>query len=784
MSKNYVLIKSCLSFIALSLLAGNGYPQTAIVKGFVVDEQNLPVEDFYAVFLDKADSSMLAKGVFTDGWFSLECPPAEGLLQISDTGHEKAFFPVKPVGVLDLDTIRLKSLSLNEVVVQGRRPVLQHSGGKMVLHVQSTVLEQAGSAMDVLRRAPGIQVDNDDQITVFGKGTPLIYMNNKEVQSVQELEILQSGNIEKVEIDRTPSSRYESSARAVIRVTTHRQEKNKLNAEIFNRIFFGRRISNRAGVTLNMPTGKFSPFLSYNFQTLHNKNYFEEYENNYQTAYTIKNRATSVKYPGSDVYNLITGTHWKPDEKHSVDVQYQFYRNDYTIDTHTGQTIFKDDEEPVYRRIIKTGGEYEQLHNASLLYQAQFDSLRSLLIASDYAIQRNRGATNIDESNITQSSAVQSVIDNKDDYRVFTMRTEYGFPFFRDLKATTGAKFSAVDNEGGTKSMNTSEGEVNYNDSQDITDHIAAGYFNLAKKFGKGAVQAALRFEHTHTKIKANSEAVLDTAYLSIFPSAEFSYALADEREIVLSLSKKINRPSFSELNPSVTYFDSLAYGQGNPLLKPAKAYSIELEYPLPRGFAFSVAYTYNKDARIETAVNDEQNPDIVKYVPVNIDESGYIDCFLHYSYSGKIYHLNVSNCIEFPFVDVPYMGSVRKLRDPSWDFTINNDVVLGKHVRLFCNFNYRSRSVDLMTTLEPCYNLSAGVSCELAKDRLLISLEGNDLLNTNDREWNDKYGNIESGQKPDFDTRYIRLMIRYRLNNFRNMFKRHSDSQEELKRL
>ncbi len=777
MKFNFLLILLIISEKTLS--------QDIVLSGFVTDNAERPIEYFHAVLMSPDDSSMLVGGAFTDGSFSLAYKAMErGLLKISSVGFKAYITPVELFKNQELDTIRLEGLSLDEVIIKARLPVFHRSGGKLTLNVRSTILEDAGSSIDVLKRTPGIVIDNNNNISVFARGTPIIFIDDKEVKTIQELDILQSGHIEKLEIDRAPSAGYDAKARAVIRIFTKQEKKKQLTAEIYNRAYSGRRFSNSTGFTLNNVTRPFTNFMSYGYSRARDKHLLNEYEINHQPNYTIYKNSNTVRKPVRDTHNVLLGSQWQLNKSRALSLQYHFSHHTLASDVITNQTLQQSEQTPESRITSQKKSHHSYLHNISLRYDVEPDSLRKSDFFFDFANQKNEGTSQIVEKSISQNTRLTSALENADDYKVFTGGTSYRFPFFNNGNMKAGGKFSHIQNQGSVQLKNLTSGNITYNNMQEITDNISALYLTMEKEYGNTSVHIGVRGEYTLTNISTNHTVVLDTGYISLFPYASASFPASDHLELSFFLSRKIDRPSFSELNPSVTYFDSLSYGQGNPLLKPTYNHNFSMEINMPANISLSAEYNYNKNARILTAGNDMENPDIVRYSPLNIDKAEYVDLCVDYNFSGKLYSCYANTCIEFPFVNVPFLGSVRKLRKPAWYFSFGNDLAIGNIFRFFGNFNFQSKSVELMTEYGSSWNVSAGVNAKLLKNRLLIGIEANDIFNTSDTKWIDKFGNIESGQNPDYDTRYFRFSLRFRMNEFKGILNKEEGNREELNRL
>ena len=94
----------------------------------------------------------------------------------------------------------------------------------MLIDIQHSDLSKVGDAVDVLRQLPCINVSSTDVISVYGKGTPIIYINNKQVRDSRELQRLKSDAIKNVEIITSPSARYDATVSSVIRIRTVKKQ--------------------------------------------------------------------------------------------------------------------------------------------------------------------------------------------------------------------------------------------------------------------------------------------------------------------------------------------------------------------------------------------------------------------------------------------------------------------------------------------------------------------------------------------------------------------------------
>ncbi len=288
----FTFIKEGLLILILILIHSLTYAQQAKINGVVTDEKKVPIEYFDAIIRNVKDSTMVQADAFMDGKFNFQnLKPEKYILQLSSVGFITKYlnFNTKKLESINAGTVILHPLVLKGVNVVAKRPVVTMKDGNLVVDVKHSSLSNAGTLMDVLNKSPGVIVDKNNNITIPGKGSPVIYINGKEVQSKSELDILQSDDIQNIEIDRNPSAEYSASGHAVLKITTKKITKNKLNVLVFNYAHFGRRYSNTTGIELNSKEKKLSNYFSYSYKNANSTQNDNGYVNNYLPNDTILN---------------------------------------------------------------------------------------------------------------------------------------------------------------------------------------------------------------------------------------------------------------------------------------------------------------------------------------------------------------------------------------------------------------------------------------------------------------------------------------------------------------
>lgn len=198
--------------------------QAQTVSGRLVDEESRPMAFANVVILSPEDSSYVAGTVSReDGTFSLNNSSGqERLLRVSSVGYVTIY---KRCSGGDMGVIGMKTDEnvLGEVVVKSQLPVTRLGDEGLVTNVEGSVLSRMGTANDVLARIPGLQRKKDG-FEVFGKGTPLIYINGRKLRDKEELAQLSSEDIKSVEVIHNPGARYDASVGAVVRIRTVKRQ--------------------------------------------------------------------------------------------------------------------------------------------------------------------------------------------------------------------------------------------------------------------------------------------------------------------------------------------------------------------------------------------------------------------------------------------------------------------------------------------------------------------------------------------------------------------------------
>ena len=540
------------------------------------------------------------------------------ILQASFVGYKTAFGG--PDFVLQEETEQLA-----EVEVKAKRPLIERQMDKLVMNVSQSPLAAGSNGNDILRRAPGVRIDKDGNITVNGKSVEIYIDGKPSYLSGQQLKAMLDGTdgntIEKIEIISNPSAKYDASGQGgIINIKTKRNMMRGLNGMLsaaYGGMYFGdvKRWLQMDMVSLNL---NYRGEKTYTFGQL--TQVFAQNDIDFETGRTVPATgsapATSnYSHSGYDIgfqyYMMKVGNDWYIDSTNTfgfiVQVPYMV-ASQYVIDgRNIGYTVQGTDT--TFSTTSTSSRTKAPQHTANLNFTHTFSEAleRELTVNVDY----NRYSTRSRNMQNTQytgdvSNVLALDINTRQAANIYSAKLDFQTKFWQTGMIETGVKYalSSTDNNMTTDSIRN--GLLLSQTPQDFTyrEHVAAAYISVGKQFGEHwSVKLGLRGEYTYSYGDwSSADSITRKSYFDPFPTAYLGYTssplgrLQQPIAVSASYTRRIKRPNYWMLNPFRTYLDAYSSQVGNTELSPEFNNDVELHFSWTQYMNLTFNFAHTQD--------------------------------------------------------------------------------------------------------------------------------------------------------------------------------------------
>ena len=737
--------KRVMVWVALASMATLLPAQTYRLSGCVQDENRQPVE-VANVLLKQAKDSTYITGMLTDtqGCFSFDQPLGEYLLHITLIGSEDLYVPVVLQGNKNVGELTLKSSSalLDEVTVTAARPVIKRLVDRVVFDAHNTIASAGGSALDLLREVPGLQV-GQNSIGIIGKGGIKVYINDRETklsgdELIDYLRSYDASQILKVEVITTPPSKYDAAGNAgIINIRLKSRPKDYVGGTASASYSAGEKDNyGYGGVSLNLSKGRVSSFL--NGGTTQGN--YETREKNYRyfPQNTWNSRADYTNYMNS--FYLQGG----------VDVSLE---RDWTV----GMQAIYNHSAPKPGNALS----WTEVYDAST---AVLDSL--LYSNSDKDTSSDRLNLNFhtdkvwDDKGKKMTWDVDYLRDNRDENMGFLSKTllpdgteipgtnfDYNYLQHRKVdvvssaldfilpfekyKITAGAKVSFTNTRNGIN-YDTSDPTLVQDDYFRYKEQIYALYADYSREFSERfSMQLGLRMEHTRTTGISEAKDTEDKHdYTRLFPTVYLLYSPTDGHALNFSFSNRISRPSQNMVNPFPFYQNKYTYACGREDLKPSYTYNVELGYTLKNNFNVSAYYSYSDDVFFQVVDLDAET-NVTSFLWENFMQTHAFGLNNSYTFRTKWLQAYAQHGVSYRRTTSSAATTSPEEKGWAYDASLRNTFFFNEKKTLLATLSgsYSSRQYQGIYLMSPTYSISAGMLYRLLDNKLNLSLNVNNLF-------------------------------------------------------
>ncbi|HEU0109340.1 MAG TPA: TonB-dependent receptor [Flavisolibacter sp.] len=735
----------------------------------VTSDQNTKVESATAELLRSNDST-LVKTALTDklGLAEFENIPAGSyLFRITAIGFNTFYsapFSLE-TSLLSLPAVSLSSkpsTAMQGVVVSAKKPFIQKLNDRIVVNVESSITGAGSSALDILEQSPGVTVDQNDIISLRGRAGVIIMIDGKPTPMsgadlANYLKGLPSNTIERIDIITNPSAKYDAAGNSgIIDIRMKKDQRLGTNGTLTAGYGQGIYPKANAGATFNFRNKIMNIFGNYNYSYRKNLNHLvinrNFYENGVLQGSDDKDNYSTAPFKSNTVR---VGADFFPSNKTILGFVVNGNFNKFTRRADIGTTVNDELFQPDFKfNSISTNNDHFENIVSNINFKYKIDSLgRELTADVDYGVFNNKSLTrtasyfyNLDNSKRKEDDILDG--DQEGELTLQTAKLDYVHPLKKGAKLEIGYKTSYVTSDNDAQFYNVMPDETVVDETKTnrfyYKEYNNAGYINYSKEFKKFNYQLGLRGEQTNLSTRqVKGDRRFKNDYFQLFPSAFVNYKLTEEKTIGASVSRRIDRPGYSQLNPFLFQVDATIYSTGEPLLKPQTTWSYELSYTL-KSISFTAGYSHTKNPQnivlskildvIPTfEIKPGQDSNITVQIPVNLQSSDYLGITATVPVRISKWWNMMNN---FNLYYNKFNGNLSgvQLNDgaPAANIRTNNSFTFNKGWTAELNANLNTGGRYGYMVLEPQWGLAAGLQKTILKGKGTVRLNVTDIFWTN----------------------------------------------------
>ncbi len=773
---------------------------TKVVKAKIVSSKEQAVEFGNIIALAYKDSSIIKGAPFENGIGLLEGLTSDTVLvKIMSVGYADYIQQIVIAdSVYDLGKIILKDeIALGEVTVKAKLPMFEVDGEKVRVNVESTTLSTAGNALDVLRRSPSVMVSSTDNVSVFGKGNAIIYLDGMLISSVDILKSIPSSDIKRIEIIRNPSARYDAAGRAVINIITIRNSVQGFNGNFIQNTLYIKELFAYSGIRFNYTKGKWS--LSSGYGTNYGNqwssdNYKRFYNMNDSTKMQLNNAIYDIQR-FSKVHYYRVGANYRPDSTSNLGLQYAgYYDLKRNISDNQNQVLQNDDEQ--YLLKTKTQNTPVTINNSiNANYSKQLDTLGTeLFMAAQYGSFGIKNTSTIFQETFANGSIIQQDKrnTNSNNIQIISAQVDFTKAFNSKWKLELGLKESNIQKASDIKFENFVSGsgyvsDPTYLNGFSFSENIGALYSQLKFMKNKFNARAGVRAEHTFSDgfSKTLNQQVIDRKYINVFPNAYLGYDFTKDLNTSLTFTSRITRPTFQDLDPFVNYIDNLTSFRGNPYLLPSITNSVEASLVYMKEANLTLGYS-NTLRPISLVVNKlSDSTDAFTAVSMNLKNSETFSFGITIPYEIKWW--TTANYFGYFLNNFQYQqnGVLVKNSKPTFSIYLYDEFRFKKYFSMELTYEYTSSAVDGIFSSMPFAQFNVTIKKNFFKDKLTCRFVANDLFKQYIMQGTSNIPLYNIDYRSKMSTHYYMLALNYKFGKLKNSnYKNRTVSDDEFNRV
>ena len=748
------------------------------ISGRVTDEQTQPMPFANVVFLNRSDSAFIAGAVTKDdGTFTIETDRNNGLLKVSSIGYIIRYIDARQGNVGDI-LMQPDTQTLGEVVVKGERPQYKMTTGGMTVDIQNSLLKDVGTADDVLSMLPQVQ-GSDGNFTVFAKGTPEIYINNKKVQNARELKQLKSTDIKSVDVITSPGAKYNAEVGAVIRIKTKKHQGDGVSMEAYSQVKYNEKWTTYDDVTVKYHTGGLEVFGN---MMINNGNHSED--NTVTTDIRANGNHVNIIQvcPNNFWYTMLggqIGASYDFNDENSIGFSYTLSGSLYEGGTvQARQTITRNNAfEGMVDQFIEMNISDRPQHETNIYYVGKVGKLGIDFNGSWIWKKNVRDQASFEHSLQLADRTVTTHNENRN--HMLAGKLVLTYPIWKG-ELSAGTEMSRSNSHGIYDNVE----QVVAPSNDEIKESNIAGFAEYKMKLGDWSLNGGLRYETVTSDYYSFSQYQTEPSrkYHDLFPNLSVGWQ-KNKWGIQLGYDKRINRPNYQSLNSNVQYDNRYEYEGGNPLLRPSIKQNIDLNVTYS-WLNFTAGYSHSKDMRLNFGSLYQEGTEITIWTNRNFDKFESYHASLTASPKFGFYSPTLTLSYFQQNFDTQAYGLATKRNEPEWQINFRNWFTIDKTTKAMLYLHYSTSHDYGFNHYAHEFNINARVQKTFLDGNLTAALFANDIFRNLRERWTGYYPVTTMGKDAYVYTQYIGASLTYNFNATRSKYKGTGAGNAEKNRL
>lgn len=807
--KNFTTVVAAL----MMLLSTKANAQTqARVSGNITDNGKKALSAVTVSLLNAKDSS-LAKVALSNAGGKYEIAVTQMgnyLLSYSLVGFEQKYsdvFEIKTGKDVYNNDISLSPAvaELKGVTVVSKKPMIEVKADKTVFNVEASINATGSNALELLQKSPGIQVDNNDNISMKGKTGVKVYIDGKMMQLDTKdlaayLKSINSNDIEAIEMISNPSAKYDASGNAgIVNIRLKKNKKFGTNGSANLGFVQGVTPKGNGSVNLNYRDQKINIFSNVSAGIGDYQNILNLYRIQQDTLYNQR----SVNISGNKNLNVKAGADYFINSKNTIGVMAttSFGENEFRSTSSTEISYHPTGQYVKSLRAFNNVPGHRTNANFNLNYRYIDTSGREINFDADYGLFRGTGRSYQPNYYYGGNNNLLYSIINRNytptDIDIYTAKVDIEQKLGKG-KLGYGAKTSFVTTQNTFDFFNDNASGVpvkilEKSNSFTYKENVNAGYVNYQQQLSeKWSLQTGLRVEQT------NSDGILSRAddipqpddrvkrnYLDFFPSAALTWNVNKKHSLNLTYSRRIDRPTYQDLNPFENKLDELTYEKGNAFLRPQYTDNIELTHTFLGIINSTVGYSYVKD--YATQITDTTgNATFIQQK--NLATQQIISFSVGSSLPIRKWWNGYANLwYNYQMFDGAIGANAVNINIPSYGAYLQQTFTLGKDYDAEVSSYFSGPSIWGATwKTKPQGGVDVGIKKQFMQKRATVKVSATDIFHTNPWTATSDFGGTYIKGSGEWESRTVRVNFSWRFgsNEIKNSRDRKTGLESEANRI